>query len=272
MEGAESGKSWLAGVFDRAAPTYDRVGHSYHEEFGRRLVERADVFEAASVLDVACGKGAVMVPAAKAVGSAGLVVGIDISSEMTRLARVEMSRLGHANCRALVMDAENLAFEDDSFDLVFCAFGVFFLPDPVRAAAEFARVLRPGGALGLSSWGDEDARWDWEGDLIEGLAVDRRSISQPFDTPESLRDLLTSAGFQDVGVEIEELDVVLADETEWWAWKWSYSLRGLLEQLDGETLERFRSDAFARMRSLKRTAGYPIRLSARFAFGTATTS
>jgi SAM-dependent methyltransferase len=271
MENAESSKSWLAGVFDRAAPTYDRVGESYHEAFGRRLVERADVFEAASVLDVACGKGAVMVPAAQAVGSSGLVVGIDISSEMTRLARAEMSNLGHSNCRTLVMDAEDLAFEDDSFDLVFCAFAVFFLPDPARAAAEFVRVLKPGGALGMSSWGNEDPRWDWEGDLIEGLAVDRRSIAQPFDTSESLRDLLTGAGLQDVGVEIEELDVVFADEEEWWAWKWSYSLRGLLEQLDRKTLERFRSDAFARMRALKRTDGYPIRLSASFAFGTATT-
>lgn len=272
MEGAQSSKSWLAGVFDRAAPTYDRVGHSYHDEFGRRLVERADVFEAASVLDVACGKGAVMVPAAQAVGSAGLVVGIDISSEMTRLTQAELSRLGHANCRALVMDAEQLAFEDDSFDLLFCAFAVFFLPDPVRAAAEFARVLKPSGVLGLSSWGDADPRWDWEGDLIEGLAVDRRSITHPFDTSESLSDLLIGAGFQDVGVKTEELDVVFADESEWWAWKWSYSLRGVLEQLDGKTLERFRSDAFARMRALKRAEGYPIRLSARFAFGTATTS
>ena len=267
MAGAESSKSWLAGVFDRAAPTYDQVGDPYHEAFGRRLVERADPVEGASVLDVACGRGAVMFPAAQGVGPTGLVVGVDISSEMILLARSEIHRLGRANCRALVMDAEDLAFADDSFDVIFCAFGVFFLPDPDRAAAEFARVLKPGGTVRLSSWGDDDPRWDWEGDLIAGLPVVRRSIAQPFDSPGSLMHLLTGAGFEDVGVEIEERDVAFADEAEWWAWKWSYSLRGLLEQLDDATLERFRADSFERMRSLKGMDGYPMRLRALFVAG-----
>ena len=269
MAGAQSSKSWLAGVFDRAAPTYDRVGAPYHEAFGRRLVERADPGEGAAVLDVACGKGAVMFPAAQRVGPSGLVVGVDISSEMIRVARSEINRLGRANCRALVMDAEDLSFADDSFDVAFCAFGIFFLPDPDRAAAEFARVLKPDGTIWLSSWGDDDPRWEWEGDLIAGVPVDRRSIAQPFDSSGSLTDLLTGAGFEDVGVEIEERDVAFADEAEWWAWKWSYSLRGLLEQLDDGTLERFRADAFERMRSLKGVDGYPVTLRALFAFGTA---
>ena len=47
-------KAWLAGVFDRAAPTYDRVGDNYHDYFGERLVDLAGIAEGDAVLDVAC--------------------------------------------------------------------------------------------------------------------------------------------------------------------------------------------------------------------------
>jgi ubiquinone/menaquinone biosynthesis C-methylase UbiE len=63
-------KAWLAGVFDRAAPTYDRVGDAYHEHFARRLVDRLDVAAGSRLLDVACGRGAVLLAAGGIAGSA----------------------------------------------------------------------------------------------------------------------------------------------------------------------------------------------------------
>jgi ubiquinone/menaquinone biosynthesis C-methylase UbiE len=52
-------------------------------------------------------------------------------------------------------DAENLPFPDDSFDAVLSTFGVMFVPDPDRAAAELVRVCRPGGRIGLANWTPE---------------------------------------------------------------------------------------------------------------------
>ena len=49
-------KQWLAGVFDRAAPSYDRVGDWYHDHFGSRLVQAAEIGPGCRVLDVACGR------------------------------------------------------------------------------------------------------------------------------------------------------------------------------------------------------------------------
>jgi O-methyltransferase/aklanonic acid methyltransferase len=114
-------------VFDRAAPSYDRVGASYHDHFGARFVDAAEVGPGMSVLDVACGRGAVLVPAAERVGSAGSVVGVDLSPEMVNRAREAASAAG---CDALVdiavMDAEHLQFDSASFDVALCGFGVFF--------------------------------------------------------------------------------------------------------------------------------------------------
>ena len=62
-------KEWLAGVFDRAAPSYDRIGDAYHDHFGARLAETAGIHPGARVLDVACGRGAVLLPAAARAGA-----------------------------------------------------------------------------------------------------------------------------------------------------------------------------------------------------------
>ncbi|MGH2694987.1 MAG: class I SAM-dependent methyltransferase [Actinomycetota bacterium] len=265
----EEKKAWLAGVFDRAAPTYDLIGASYHAEFGRRLVERAPLIPGASVLDVACGTGAVLIRAAEVIGPQGHAVGTDISPEMVRLAVAESSRAGLSNCEALVMDAERLGFRDSSFDFLFCAFSIFFLPDPDRAADEFSRVLTPDGRLAISTWGDEDPEWEWEDELFGRLSVNRRPISELFSTRESLHALLDGAGFMNVSTDVEALDIRFANEEEWWAWKWSFSLRGVLEQLSEDALVALRVEAFERMRPLRKENGYKVRLTARFAFANA---
>lgn len=258
-------KQWLAGVFDRAAPTYDHVGPSYHEHFGRSLVELAEIAPGARVLDVACGRGAVLVPAASHVGVSGHVVGVDISEEMIRLARQALDKAELTNGETRVMDAESLAFPDGSFDAVLCGFGIFFFPDPERAASEFVRVLRPNGTVGVSAWAEEDPRWAWERDLMEKVRLARRAVVRAFDSEEALKRLLDGAGFAAVRIVEEQLDVSFVDEEQWWSWKWSFSHRGLLEQMEAADLILFKEEAFARMTPLRDSQGYPMRLKARFA-------
>ena len=166
-------KEWLAGVFDRAAPSYDRIGDAYHDHFGARLAETAGIHPEASVLDVACGRGAVLLPAAVRAGAGGLPVGVDLSPEMIRTAGEALACVltPAATTELQVMDAERLEFDEDSFDFVLCSFGLFFFPRPTRATAEFLRVLVPGGVVAVSSWTGEDERWDWEDDLLADLDV-----------------------------------------------------------------------------------------------------
>jgi SAM-dependent methyltransferase len=234
---------------------------SYHDHFGIRLVELAAVAEGDTVLDVACGRGAVLVPAAGRVGASGGVLGVDLSPEMVRLARQRVAESGFA-AKVRVMDAENLDVPDESHSVVLCGFGLFFLPDPVRAVAGFKRVLSPGGTVGLSTWGVEDERWSWEDDLFADVVVERRAVRRSFDRLDELETLLRGAGFADVELLVEHFDVRLADADEWWAWKWSYSLRGLLEQLPRERIERLRGEAFDRIEAMDHTNGLPLRLEA----------
>lgn len=253
-------------MFDRAAPTYDDPAGAYHDHFGLRLVELAGVGPGDTVLDVGCGRGAVLVPAAARVGPSGRCIGVDLSPEMVRLAAERADAAGLA-AEVRVGDAEDLDVQAGSMSKVLCGFGIFFLPDPERAVAGFRRALGPGGTVALSTWGADDERWAWEDDLLADVEVERRAVRRPFDTAEDLVALLQGAGFDDVIVRTEHHEVRLADFAEWWAWKWSYSLRGVLEQLRPERLERFRREAFEHVAAMPTTDGLPLRLDALIALG-----
>ncbi len=257
----DDAKTWLAGVFDRAAPTYDRVGEPYHDYFGELLVDLAAVGEGDSVLDVACGRGAALLPAARRAGGTGHVLGVDLSPNMVSLATHALADAGVPG-DVQVMDAEHLELDDASFDAVLCAFGLFFLPDPEAAVAEIFRVLRPGAVVALSTWGAEDERWSWEDEVMAGLVSSRRAVTRPFDDPDEIASLLRGAGFADVTARVESREVHFLDDDAWWAWKWSYSLRGVLEQQDEATLQRLRRDATEAMRQYQTAAGLPCLLTA----------
>jgi ubiquinone/menaquinone biosynthesis C-methylase UbiE len=262
----ETAKAWVSAVFDRAAETYDGPGGGYHDQFGERLVRAAGVQTGDKVLDVACGRGAVLVPAARVVGTTGRVLGVDLSPEMVRLAGRRVTDCGLL-AETAVMDAERLDLPDASFDVVLCAFGVFFLPEPERAATEFRRVLAPGGTVAVSTWGAEDPRWEWEGGLLADVTVERRAVQRPFGQPADLEALLAGAGFDDLRVEVSHLDVRFSDADEWWAWKWSFSYRGILEQLPDERVQRLRVEAGRQLERLDDGNGLPLHLEALFAIG-----
>ena len=61
--------------------------------------------------------------------------------------------------------------------------------------------------------------------------------------------------------------MLLADADEWWAWKWSYSLRGVLEQLPAARLDQWRRDAYERIAAMPQHDGLPLRLHALIATG-----
>lgn len=254
-------RAWLAGVFDRAAPTYDRVGDAYHGHFAGRLLDLAALPPDAELLDVACGRGAVLTAAA----ARGIdrLTGIDVSPAMIELAGADLRAAGVADADLRVMDAEHLEFPDGRFDVLTAAFALFFLPDPARAAAEFHRVLRTGGVVAVSTWGDEDDRWSFADDLLATAgSPSRRALQQPFDRAEDVTDLLGTAGFSDLQAHQEETEIRFDSKEQWWEWHWSFSVRGVLEQLTSEALVAFRDGCFREMDALQTGGGYPLRLTA----------
>jgi len=146
--------------WDLAANDYEPLWQAQLAEARSTLLALASPAAGEQVLDIACGTGLVAFDAARAVGPAGRVLGVDLSGRMLDVARHRAVELQISNCSFARMDAEALALPDASFDLVLCALGLMYMPDPEQALREIRRVLRPGGRVGLAVWG-ERSRCGW---------------------------------------------------------------------------------------------------------------
>jgi ubiquinone/menaquinone biosynthesis C-methylase UbiE len=254
-DGADARKGQVRAIFDRLAPEYDAVGPACFAYFGRRLVEEVSVDAGQRVLDVACGRGAVLLPAAERATKAGEVVGIDLAEEMVRTTNAEAQRRG-LGAPARVMDAERLEFADATFSHVLCGFGLMFFPRLDRALAEFRRVLEPGGRIGVSTWQVSQA--DDVRAVLDELGLGGPGEPGWITDPEELSRLLVSAGFSDVTVRLESHAFRYADLDEYWQSARTTGERWRIQALDAGETERVRQTLAARVAPHQRSDGLHI--------------
>jgi ubiquinone/menaquinone biosynthesis C-methylase UbiE len=131
---------WASGDFSVIGTTLQIVGES--------LCEAVELESGSRVLDVACGNGNAALAAARRFCT---VTGIDYVPALLRHAADRASADGLA-VDFIEGDAERLPFGDAEFDAVLSTYGVMFAPDHEQAAHELARVVKPGGRIGLANW------------------------------------------------------------------------------------------------------------------------
>jgi SAM-dependent methyltransferase len=156
------------------------------------------------VLDVACGPGTAALAALEL--GASSVVGVDFAPGMIAAAR-EAAR-AVPTLQLAVADALALPVANERFDVVISSFGLIFAPDPVRAAAEAARVLRPGGRLGLLAWPPGGSIGAYQEAAFRHLDVPQ-SLHDPFQWGEPgrarawLGGAITQVAFEPIEVPFE---------------------------------------------------------------------
>ena len=137
-------KMWASG-------DYPGMVETFLLPLGPKLVEACGIGPGMTVLDVAAGTGNASLPAAR---TGADVTASDLTPELLEAGRA------HAEDEGLTLDwveadAENLPFEDESFDVVMSSIGAMFAPHHQAVADELVRVCRPGGTIGLMSWTPE---------------------------------------------------------------------------------------------------------------------
>ena len=194
-------------MFDRIAPVYDvmnRVMTAGLDGRWRRETAAAVVRSGDRVLDTCCGTGDLALACERA---GGRVIGLDFSERMLERARRKSSAIEWVQGDALA-----LPFEDDSFDAATVGFGVRNLEDLDRGLAELARVLRPGGRVGVLEITRPQGLLEpfynvWFGKIVPvlgkllpgGTAYTYLPASvKRFPGPEDLSRFLHEAGFSDV--------------------------------------------------------------------------
>jgi SAM-dependent methyltransferase len=134
-------RTWSEGDFAMVAS----IVHHAAED----LAESLAILPGERVLDVACGSGNGALAAARR--SWGNVVGLDFVPELLERGR-ERAAAERLDVTFVEGDAQQLPFEDGSFDVAMSIFGAMFAPDQERTAAELLRVTKPGGRIGMANW------------------------------------------------------------------------------------------------------------------------
>ena len=267
MNDESSPKANIAALYNRVAPIYGHVGPDPFAYAGRGIVERIGIIEGSRVLDVGVGRGANLFPAAEKVGPHGQIVGIDLAENMLSETKAEIERRHIRNASVLQMDAEQLAFDEASFDYVLCGFAIFLFPHFEQALAKFFRVLRNGGTVGVTvrTGGKLGITVANDGALSQWYSKRLTEYHDQYYFPlnaggahldqSELPIYLASAGFVDVQVLHEQTEFVYADAQQWWDAKWTHGTRYSLEHMAPEILEQFKAEVFARLEEEKRPDG-----------------
>ena len=149
----------MARLFTELAPVYDASGVEFFGPMARRLVELLAPRPGERALDIGCGRGAASLPLAEAVGPSGAVTAADLVPAMVEAVSDDALRLGVRNLSTIVMDASAPAVPRETYDLVVAAAVLFLLPDPREALSRWLRLLKPGGRIGLTTFGEQDPTW-----------------------------------------------------------------------------------------------------------------
>jgi len=188
--------------FDFAAET-GLTKHFGSVEATDKMVELCQIDSESYVLDVGCGVGGTACYLAKNYGCR--VVGVDILPKMVERSQeraVKMRLTGLVEFK--VADAQDLPFEDGHFDAVITESVTSFPADKQLAVNEYARVIKPGGFVGLneSTW----LKVPPSQELVEWVQQDVGATVEPL-TAEGWKDLLVKAGLKDIVVILKNVDV-----------------------------------------------------------------
>ena len=228
-----------AGVFDRAAGTYDAVGVPWFGPIAAGLVAELAPQPGERVLDVGCGRGAVLAPVAHLVGPTGRAVGLDLAPGMVRRTAADLADLDWVEVR--VGDAQAPDLAPGSFDVVASSLVLFFLDDPAAGLRRWVELLVPGGRLGVTTFGEQDPAWRdvdavFDPYLPDSLKDARTSGTRgPFGSDAGMATLLAEAGLVEVRTAHRTVDARFRDVEHLLEFSWSHGQRAMWEAVpEGE--------------------------------------
>jgi len=240
----------VSGYVATAPAAYERSMGRWSARLADAVLDLLGLPRGAAVLDAGCGTGALSAAIAARDASAR-ITGLDISA-----AFVEAARARVPGAAFLVGDVTRLDLPNASFDAALSLLVLQFVPDRAAAAAEMARVTKPGGLVAAAMW-DFTGGFPFLRAFADTVAATEpggeefraRYWSDPVGTPGRLGALLAGAGLRDVA----ERDVMIrqdfADFADWWG-PWAEGGQGIA----GAFVAALPSDRVQRVEALARRA------------------
>lgn len=268
----EKHKLGVSAVFNTVASGYDDPALRFFPFCADHMVAQLRPSRGWRILDVATGTGALAGALAQVIQPGGRVMAIDLSTEMLAHAETNIKKLALDNVDFFQMDAEEPQFDSDYFNAVTCSFGLFFIPDMLKALKQWQRVTRPGGTVMFSSF-TENAFDPLVYVFIEDLGkfgldvTDKLVAGARLKGANVCRDLMVAAGYSEVEQNIVQVGYHLREAEEWWAAVWNTAMRGLVEQLPQDVQSDFKRAHLERVTGLKTEDGLWMNVEVRLTSG-----
>jgi len=243
---------------------------------GAAMIERLEIAEDHQHLDIAAGTGEPGLSIAR-LSPKGRVVVTDLVAEMLDIAERRARAQGIVNIETKVCSADDLPFDDATFDGVSVRFGYMFFPDVVKATAEFARVLKTGGRLCSSVW-VKPADNPWTSIAMQAIATEVVVAPPDPDGPNMFRcaapgyvgALYEGAGLSDVVEWDVEVELVTRSPEQYWEMISEHvSLAAAaLQDVDEAARDRIRAHAIANVSAFEKDGKVRVPGVARCIVGT----
>jgi ubiquinone/menaquinone biosynthesis C-methylase UbiE len=192
-------KDLIRARFTRTAEVFGDYAVSYRVRFAESLMRLVSAGKGDLVIDLACGPGTLALRFAPQVRR---VYGLDLTPAMLSSARNTATKDGIVNLDFTLGDAQNLPFPDRSLDIAVTSYSLHHVPDPERVVSEMARVVKPGGRVGII---DIFASEDPKAAAVSNRIEKTRDPSHTRTLAKSeLAQLLSDAGLRVIGSEVEE--------------------------------------------------------------------
>jgi ubiquinone/menaquinone biosynthesis C-methylase UbiE len=224
-------------AWDAIAEGYDRTNTPSQMWLGSEGLRRAGLRPGMRFLDVAAGSGSLSIPAARL---GARVLATDLSPAMLELLE-RRARDEGLSIETRLMDGHRLELDDDSFDLAGSQFGVMLFPEMAKGIAELARVVRPGGRVLVTAYGDPH-RIEFLGVFVtavqaavpgfEGPPMDPVPLPFQLQDPGRLRQELANAGLD--AVEVETITEETRFDSGEHLWDWLVHSNPIVGEILGE--------------------------------------
>lgn len=251
------------------AKEYDSLAGQVTVQAMSDILDAAKVAKGTRLLDIACGPG---YGAGMAATRGAKALGIDFAEGM-----VSEAVKNFPGSDFEIGDAENLSFDDNSFDAAICAFGILHLADPDQAVREAFRVLKSGGQYAFTVWATPDSHEFFKLVLPAVQAHGNMDVPLPpappvfrFSDPEECEKALTAAGFVSIGTQIinPTWKASSAEQVLDMLYKSTVRTATLLELQDPAVKERIDADIVEGAEAFKRGSAYEMAWPVVMAWGT----
>lgn len=268
-----------ADSYNAVVDYFDQYTERFTSHMPEPLLAMADVPDNGRVLDVGTGTGIIALDVAARLGQQGKVVGIDLSDGMLATASKKAQQKGlESRTEFLKMDAENLTFEDNSFDAALSLYALRHFPNPDKSVNEIFRVLKPGasivaavgsppallstdgvraavrrfGSIWRKSTGRELSACEFIDSLIEKYIPETKDrevtewVEHHHGFTGSIKSLVQAAGFKNIRTGWKGQYSIIDSAEDFWLLQMTYSsiARKRIQQADESDVERLKAEFY----------------------------